>query len=198
MAFTLEDGTGIEGANAYIDEDFFNVFHGDRGIDTGFSDTEVQQHVIRASDYVDKRFGRRFRGDRLSHDQGREWPRTGAFDDADYPLNGVPDALKFAIAEYTLLSLQLDRNLAPMPAPDFGVQNPETGTVTNTSAGKILQKREEVGPIVDDTRYAAAGELGKPMTGTGNLTQNLPEYPQADLWIEELIEPYSNRSLSRG
>ena len=198
MAFTLEDGTGISGANAYISVAYFNSYHADRGVDTGYTDTEVEQHVVRASDYADKRWGRRFRGYRMRNDQGREWPRADAYTDDDYALINVPEQLEFAIAEYTLLSLQLDRNLAPMPTPDFPVKDPETGTVINESAGKIIEKSEEVGPIKESTKYAEGVVPGKPVAGSGNLTQNIPEYPQADLCIEEIIESYNNRSLVRG
>lgn len=198
MAFTLEDGTGVSGANAYISDTYFTTYHTDRGVDATYTATEIQQHIIRASDYVDKRFGRRFRGFKLRSDQGREWPRLDAYSDDDHTLSGVPDKLEFAIAEYSLLSLQLDRNLAPMPTPDFGVQDPETGDVTQTGGGKIIEKSEEVGPLKESTKYAAGNTTGKPMAGTGNMILNIPEYPQADLWIEELTDPYGNRSLTRG
>lgn len=198
MAFTVEDGTAKNDANAYIDTTYFNAHHADRGVDTGFGGGEVQQHIIRASDYVDKRFGRRFRGFRRTSDQGLEWPRIDAFTDDDYTFNGVPEQMKKAIAEYTLISLHLGRNLAPMPPADFPIQDPVTGEVTNDSAGKIVAKGEEVGPIKESTTYADGTQTNKPMTGSGNTTQNIPEYPQADMWIEEIIDPYNSRSLSRG
>lgn len=198
MAFTIEDGSGVPGANAYISDTYFTTFHTDRGVDAGFPVAEINQHIIRASDYVDKRFGRRFRGFRRTSAQGLEWPRLDAFTDDDYTFSGVPDQMEKAIAEYTLISLNLDRNLAPMPTPDFAHQDPETGDVTNESAGMITQKSEEVGPVKESTAYADGNSTGKPMTGTGNTTQKIPEYPQADLWIEEIIDPYNQRSLARG
>lgn len=196
MAFTLEDGSGLSDSNAYIDEAFFTTFHADRAVDATFTSAEIQAHIIRASDYVDKRFGRRFRGERIKSQQSMEWPRVNAITDDGYHFSGVPEQLKRAIAEYTLISLNLDRNLAPMPAPDFPIQDPETGEVTNVSEGRITAKTEKVGPIEESTEYSDGSQ--RIMTGTGNMSQQIPAYPQADLWIEELIDGYNNRRLVRG
>ena len=88
MAFTLEDGSGITGSNAYDSVADIDAHHVDRG-NTGWSDfttADKQTAIIRASDYIDKRFGRRFRGVRKLKNQGREWPRTNAFDDDGFLL----------------------------------------------------------------------------------------------------------------
>jgi hypothetical protein len=180
----------------------FKAHHDDRGGDYGTSvfadDTAIEVAIVQASDYVDKRFGRRFRGCRNSSAQGLEWPRIDAWSDDDHALSGVPDAMKKAIAEYTMLVGQLGRNLAPTPPPNFPVQDPADGTISQQGSGPVTRKTEKVGPIEDTTEYATPAETGKPSAGTGNLTQNIPEYPQADLWIEEIIEPYSNRRVYRG
>jgi len=201
MAFTLETGSGVAGANAYITAQQFKDHHDDRGQDYTTplaDDPAIQVAIVLATDYVDKRFGRRFRGCRQSSVQGLEWPRLDAYDDDNFPLQGVPSALVKAVAEYALLAGQLDRNLAPLSPPDFGVLDPATGEVTNDSSGRITGKQEKVGPIEDETRYADGNSSGQPMVGTGNLIQRIPEYPQADLWMEELITSYTDRGLYRG
>jgi len=200
MAFTPETGTGVAGANGYITAAEFKAHHDDRGVDYATylaNDTLIQYAIVKATDYVDKRFGRRFRGDKQSSAQGLEWPRYDAWSDEDFLLSGVPDALKKAIAEYALLAGKLGRDLAPTPPPNFPVMDPATGAITQSGSGPIKAKTEKVGPIEDATEYAV-GETGLPVAGSGNLTQNIPEYPQADLWIEELITPYSQRTLHRG
>ena len=59
MAFTLETGSGLELANAYIDVTFFDDFHTDRGRDiSALNATIVETAIVRATDYIDKRFGR--------------------------------------------------------------------------------------------------------------------------------------------
>ena len=64
MAFLVETGTGTLGANAYISESYADAHHADRGTTdwTNFTTPEKEQAIIRASDYIDKRFGRRFVG----------------------------------------------------------------------------------------------------------------------------------------
>lgn len=199
MAFTVETGVGLAAANAYMTEAEYRAYHADRGNEvTAQTQAQVETAIVRATDYVDKRFGRRFRGEKLSSEQALEWPRSSAYTDEDFLINGVPALLKRAIAEYALLSIYLGRNLAPVPAPDFGILDPVTGEVTNVSSGKIIEKSEEVGPIKESTKFAQGGQTGRPMIGTGNLTQSVPEYPQADMWLEELLQPYGQRELTRG
>lgn len=190
MAFTVEDGDGLSTANAYITEQEYRDHHTDRGIDVTLQvQADVETAIVRATDYVDKRFGRRFRGDRLNSTQGLEWPRSDAYTDEDYLINDVPIPMKKAISEYTLLSIQLARNLAPLPAPDFGILDPETGLITNDSSGKIIEKAEEVGPIKERTKYA----------DNSQYTQHqIPPYPQADLWLEEILKSSSGGMVVRG
>lgn len=197
MAFTIEDGSGVIGANGYITAAEFKTHHKDRGNDLDAeADGDVQAWIIQASDYVDKRFGRRFRGYRSSGTQGLEWPRMDAYDDGNYQFPDIPEQLKKAIAEYAVLVKDLGRNLAPVPGTEFGIVAPATGTVTTTPSGAISSKTEKVGPIEESTGYE---QPNRPMTSTGNpLTQRIPEYPQADLWIEELIVGSSSRTVVRG
>ena len=198
MSFIVEDGSGKADATSYVDDTDFAAFHTDRAVDTSAWDSAAQQAaLIRATDYVDKRFGRRFRGSKSTSGQALEWPRSDAYDDDDYALDNVPAQLKNAICEYALLALQLSRNLAPLPAVSFGVVDPATGTVTNQTSGQVSSKAESVGPISTSTGFASASE-GRPMTSSGNLIQQLPDYPQADLWLEELLRSSSARTLSRG
>ena len=199
FSFTVEDGTGLSTANAYLSVADFKDHHTGRGntsaTDGTYGDTEIEAGIVRATDYVDKRFGRRFRGDKSYQTQELEWPRLDAYTDEDHELTGVPRQLEKAIAEYALITLQLARPLDPIPVPEFGILDPSTGEVTSEGGGKVIEKTEKVGPIEDTTKW---GDTNRPMTGTGNATQNIPEYPQADLWLEEITEPYGVRSLARG
>lgn len=203
MAFEVEDGTRKEDATAYLTVQQWKDHHTDRGITTAtdgtYTDTEIQAGIVQASQYVDKRFGRRFRGWRSTKRQAMEWPRTDAYDDDDYLLDGMPQQLLKGTAEYALQALQLGltRGLAPVPTPTFGITDTATGTVTAEASGQVTKTKEVVGPIEDSKEYKSTAET-KPMTSTGNLTQSIPEYPQADLWIEELTRGYSSRVVLRG
>ena len=119
MALVPEDGSGLETANGYISQSFADTYHTDR-YNTVWADYESDQKdaaIIRASDYVDKRFGRKFRGSRESRAQGLEWPRLSAFDNDGYAYSGddaVPRNLQKAVAEYALRAAKLGV-LAPDP-----------------------------------------------------------------------------------
>ena len=203
MAFIVEDGTRKTDATAYMTVQQWKDHHTDRGIDSAtdgtYLDTEIQAGIVQGSQYIDKRFGRRFRGWRSSKTQAMEWPRTDAFDDNDYLLDGMPQQLLKGTAEYSMLALQLGltRNLAPAVAPAFGVLDPATGTVTTDSSGQVTKTKEVIGPLEDTKEFKSAAD-SRPMVSTGNLTQSIPEYPQADLWIEELTTGFSSRIALRG
>ena len=199
MAFTVEDGTGLDNSNAYLTVQEWTDHHVDRGVaaasDGTWSPDNIQAGIVQATDYVEKRFGKRFRGWKRSRSQSLEWPRLDAYDDDDHTLEPVPTLLKRGVAEYALLALQLERNLAPVPGVSFPVTDPATGETTLTGAGMLTRTTEKVDVIEDTKEYEAAAN--KPMVTSGNiLTQQVPEYPQADMWIEELLT--NERYVVRG
>lgn len=184
MAFTVEDGTIVAGANAYMAVAQYREHHTDRGkaaliTDTGQGDVAVQAALILATDYIDKRFGRRFKGHRESTSQALEWPRYDVWDEDGNTMPSMPSQLLKACAEYAWLTIALGTDLAPPP---------------DGTTGTVEEKSEKVGPIEERTKFAR-----RPMTTTGNiLTESLPEYPQADLWIEELIVSQMVKEIERG
>lgn len=205
MAFTLETGDGVASANAYVDVAFVDEYHGDRGR-TAWSggDSVKQAAIIRASEYVDKRFGGRFRGYRQDSGQALEWPRLDAEDDDGYLLQGVPFQLKKAVAEYALRAL-LSGELAPDPlrvAPDQTLADGETratssgtgevrSTETNVGRGAVITKKTYV------TSNEQAGSSNRTAGGSLNSASSIPEYPEADMWIRELLE-HPSKKVSRG
>lgn len=205
MAFVVEDGTGLATATSYISEAEADDHHTDRGNAawTGTS-TAKQQALVRATDYVDKRFGSSFRGFRESKSQALEWPRIDAFDNDDFLMSDVdriPRLLKKAIAEYALIALQLT-DLLPIPARPFPVLDPATGTVTNNSSGQITRKKEKVDVIEEETQFSNVQQnilQTKPGSSLSGLVSahNLPEYPVADEWLQELLRSSFSNDLSR-
>lgn len=72
MTFTVEDGTGVSGANAYTTVAEYKNFHTERGtqsvLDADFTDPEIQQAIVRATDFIEQRWGLRFLGQRQFRD----------------------------------------------------------------------------------------------------------------------------------
>jgi hypothetical protein len=125
MAFVVEDGTGVAGANSYLSVLEADSYHADRG-NTGWSgnDQVKQQALVRATDYVEGRFGSRFSGQPKAT---LHFPTEGA----PYPEE-VPAGLKAAVAEYALRGLT--KSLAPDPVVD--------------GSGYIrVQTMEKIGPL---------------------------------------------------
>ncbi len=210
MALTVEDGTGLAAANGYISVAFADTYHSDR-LRTdwaGLSTPTKEGAIIRATDYIDWRFGRKFRGTKQSKSQGLEWPRLSALDNDRFLLNdndAVPRQLQKAVSEYALIAARIGE-LAPNPPLPTGDEplDGTASTATNSNSGIVTQLREKVGPLEVSTRYADLTAAGSQQGGTRvsqsaiNSDFYLPEYLRADGWLSELlVNPYS-RTLVRG
>lgn len=199
MAFVVEDGTIVANANSYITTAFFDEYFADRGVVvTALTTQQKQQACVRATDYIDKRFGKLFRGDVSSSTQELEWPRIDAFDDDDYSINGIPKALKQATAEYAWRSHNLGE-LAPDPALAFNTRD-SLGTGETESASNVESLRQKVGPIETETKFGSSNSSSTRMATGSSLVANdfIPAYPAADLLLEELIDsPDASADLCR-
>lgn len=153
MAFTPEDGTGLDGANAYISVEYADGYFSDRGVTAWDNlETEAKQAAIyRATDYVEARFGRRFRGIKLTTTQALAFPRSALYDDEGTEVEGIPDRFKQAVAEYAYRASSADLWNEPYRDPK----------------GRIVAEKSQVGPIMEDTRYAFNRDVSeiKPVPG---------------------------------
>lgn len=217
--FKVEDGSGFTDSNSYASTDYVSQYHLDRGNDfwatfrdTGGSDAKISQcqaAIVRASFYIDKRFRTRFIGVRRLFDQAMAWPRIGAFDSDGYQFDPVPGQLQRACAEYALRAL-IYQTLAPdplRPVPNQDMTQDPPVESTDVITGQVKSKRVSVGPVSESTTYESAQDIIARNIGAATRdTQatimndfNLPEYPEADLYIEELLRNRTaNITLSRG
>lgn len=210
MAFDATAGASTQ--NAYILEAYATTHHADRGNEawTEFVSLERQQAIIRATDYIDKRFGRRFRGLRQAKDQGLEWPRFDAFDDDGFLLTSVdniPRQIEKACAEYALRAL-LCGVLSPDPLPPVPKQDLTDSTATRDSnliTGEVTRKLDRIGPLTEERWYETRSQtIGRNLAAGATSVKSglvndfvIPEYPEADMWIEELLRAQTAR-LERG
>ena len=78
MEFIVEDGTNVEGANAYVALAYADAYFENRGI-TGWGEMTQearQQRIIVATQYIDARWFGQFKGDKVYADQTLEFPRS--------------------------------------------------------------------------------------------------------------------------
>ena len=205
MAFIVEDGSGVEDATAYVAVAFVDEYHTDRGnVGWAGANDVKQQAIVKATDYIDKRFGKRFRGLRKSRQQALEWPRINAFDDDGFLLIGsddIPRALQKACAEYALRALVLTQ-LAPDPALPFVTRDAiDSGVAQNQSVGEVTEKSVKVGQVEVSKTYKSLSE------NSSKMTQNtavgavpglyIPAYPEADLLLNELVVSLTSREIVR-
>jgi hypothetical protein len=181
MAFTLEDGTGVAGANAYIDAAGVTTYLTDRGRETAWSALVApaqQVAIIKASDYMEKRWGKQYKGIKFLLTQGLGWPRSDAFDSDgnEFASDALPVQLLQAAAEYAVRASIAD--LMFDPAVTDGQQS--------VPIGGIKKIKEKVGDLEVETEYQDANNerAGAPSGVSGN---NVLEYPAADLLMQELI-----------
>lgn len=138
MAFTVEDGTIVAGANSFVDVAYADAYFSDRGITawTGDTATVKQPALIKATDYIVQRWSEMLKGDPVEDDQPLPFPRDEEGD--------LPDTLLRAACEYALRAIA--GPLMPDPTIDA------TGLA-------VIGKTEEVGPLKESTQYAAGGTI---------------------------------------
>jgi Putative DnaT-like ssDNA binding protein len=203
MAFLVEDGTGLVGANAGVSVAFADEYHSDRGnmLWVG-ADANKQSAIVRATGFTEQRFRHRYRGQRVHYSQTLSWPRLAAVDNAGYLIEGIPFQWQFAICEYALRAL-LYGELSPDAPPSVPRQNNAESTTSTTSqviTGEVKKQTNKVGSIEVTTEYVSpmATTLANIRSAASresqtNLvnTQVIPQYPAADMWLEELLKSTS-------
>lgn len=142
MAFTVEDGSGVAGANSYVSIADANAYFADRNDSTwaGLQDEVKQKGILDATAYIEAKYRGSWVGSLYDTAQGLSWPRIGAYDPEGRDLDGgVPVDL---IAVVCRLALQ------SATSGDLEVAQDRGGQV----------KREKVGPI--ETEYEPGAPAG--------------------------------------
>lgn len=170
MSLTVEDGTGLAGADSFVSVDDADAYHAGRRTEWHtYSLDEREAALRRASAWLTyhvpwKGLPARGRGQALS------WPRTGVTDANDYAVSEseVPAEVITATMELAI------REIAEpgMLVPDF------------TSSERVVM--EQIGPL--RTEYA---------TGTGSGWDSQPTVPAVQALIAGLVRSESGRISGR-
>lgn len=150
MALTVEDGTGLTNAQSYISVADADTYHTDRGNTdwTSASSGEKETALVKATQWIDGKYRRRWRGIRSTAGQALTWPRSSVYDIDGFNVTGIPARLKYATAEAALLIVQ-GENLSP--ALERG------GRVVSETVGPISTTYESGAPAT--TVYSAITDL---------------------------------------
>ena len=200
MPFLVETGAGVGSANSYVSVAYADAYFSDRGrTDWTGSDSVKEKALVRATDYLDQRFAHRWKGGKASADNPLSWPRKGVTLSDGSPVEDdvVPAPILKAVSEYARLALTRTE-LAPIAAE---VGSDQTGRVRRRSTS------ETIGPISTQTdeeyedlsmRQVNAAQFGRGDTSLVLNQASLPEYPMADLWLEELLRNIDTTPAQQG
>ena len=166
MSLTLEDGTGVAGANSYITSANAATFLTVRAIAFTGSTAALEAALAKAFDYLANEKRYRYRGSRTTATQRAPWPRTGATElsGPTYASNAIPwrviDAQCF-LAAIALAGAVLE------PALDRG------GAIASESIGPISTSYMPSAP--SETVFKSVEGLLEPLLWN-NLWRNSTPY----------------------
>lgn len=123
MAFTVETGSIVAGANSYVPVAYADAYHSDRGNAawTG-ADAVKEAALIKATDYIEQIYAERWGGGLVLLDQPLSWPRVGFWEPDS---TEIPDRLKQAVCILALEALTDDLN----PVQDRAVKREKVDVI---------------------------------------------------------------------
>lgn len=144
MTLIVETGSGSSTAESYLsvaDADAFHAKAGDPAAWASATTTEKEIALRQATQYIDDRYARQWRGHRVQQAQALRWPRYGDADDDGFALDGtsIPQKLKDAVAT---VALEILGGASPF--------------VTETTPGDLTAKSITVGSISISKSFAGA------------------------------------------
>ena len=191
MPLVVEDGTGLVGADAYISVANADTYFLASANATWAAATIPAKEVaiIKATRYMEKRFGTKWKGLIASSEQALGWPRRYVYDERGTELvDQVPVQIARACAEYAVQAL-----INPLI--------PETVYPIADGApvpfGRINRKVEKVGPIYEETYYSTGGAHASRVGSGSSLVDGdkVVQYPEADFLIGPFLK--STKGVSR-
>lgn len=177
MALIKEDGSIVANANSYADESDADAYLADRG---GVAWSEADQDakeatLIRATDYIESRFGLNFTGEPLGDVQELSWPRSGAryprtgnlFPDDEVPVDVVNATILYANQIIGDGSIEGITELSVTPEID-------------SSGQQVTRRREKVDVLEEEVEYSGA------VSGSTSLRTIRP-IPDADRLVRRWL-----------
>lgn len=193
MTITVEDGTGLAGADAYISvadaDTYFSAINNAAWAAASTADKEYA--IVQATRYMEKRFGTRWKGIIATSTQALGWPRDAIYDERGTELDDqVPLAIARACAEYAVHALTNDL-IPPVVYP--------VADGAPVPFGKVSRIMQKVGPVLEDTYYTSSGgNIARVSSDTGNAlidSGKLVQYLEADLLVGPFLR--STKGVSR-
>lgn len=160
MALTVEDGSGITGANTYVSLVDCGTYHTNLGNTTWTgTDAAKTSAIYRAMAWLENQ---PFKGYKYDYDQALEWPRSGVTDRNGYAVgeDEIPPQLVNALCEAALIELASAGALRP--ALKRGGQVTE-----QTISGAVSVKYASGAPVTTDYKTLSGLLIG--LTKSSNI-----------------------------
>lgn len=139
MTLTVEDGTGVSGADSYISLTDARAYAVTRGIALAALDADAEVQLRRGFDYIET-FGDRLKGEPVDAAQETTWPRVYVYvNGIELPSDEIPKTIGWAqVHVASAIQNGID------PTPDY--------------TGSAFVTRRKVGPI--ETEYSESVATG--------------------------------------
>jgi hypothetical protein len=166
MALIVEDGSGLPGANAYIDIVYVSAYLLGEQLEAwaALSEPQRESAIIRASRFIDT-FD--FVGTRKTLEQGLSFPRTGVSFDG-FPVEGVPVRVKMATAEAVWLAIDGEEFFATDSDAEVSSEQVDVIKVTyrdpGTNEGKAASRFDVLNKLLRNLYKADT------VSGSGGIT----------------------------
>ena len=131
MTITVEDGTGVEGANSYVSAAEARTYASARGFTFN---TNIERYLIKAMDYIEGKRSQ-FKGAKIDVTYPLQWPRTCVYIDG------------FAVGEDAIPTELKQAQIRAAMAYQDGID------LMPTNTGAPFATMKKVGPI--ETRYSS-------------------------------------------
>lgn len=144
MALTVEDGSVVANADAYVETSYVDTYATDYMNNSNWAsltDSVKERNIRRATQYIDGNFGNKFGGYRHDEDQELEWPREYAYRNGTYLIDDstIPKEVKQAVAELAV-------KLASSDLSDLFTDVEQTQSMFMT--------RSKLGDLEEEIRYS--------------------------------------------
>lgn len=161
MTITVEDGTGVSGANSYVSVSELETYATERGITlSAATEAAKEQLLIKAMDYIDAKYGSRFKGARVNRTQALHWPRAGVYIDGWLnPSNNIPRELEYG---QLAAAVEADSGTDLLPNPTAPIKRERV-------EGAVEVEYFNPGKVYPVSAFAAADALLNVLCKSGGL-----------------------------
>lgn len=167
MALIVETGQGLSDAESYASVSDATAYHAARGNPAAWSSASLaaQETALRsATDYIERKYASRWKGQRWLSTQRLAWPRSRVEVDAMLlPLSPLPRELREATFEMALRYVSGTTELIP------DVTSPGTIKEESVKVGEIETKTVYMGGKIQQTDFAEVRVLIAPLVESGSF-----------------------------